>query len=81
MDLSKELDEFNLEVAKYRVKVGMSEDLVQLYADMEQLASRIRLAQGEWNSAELKCEKIKTDLVRIKEFFNQVISLNQHLIR
>lgn len=42
MELSKQLDNLNLEVAKYRAKKGMSLKLTQLYGRMGSLSSEIR---------------------------------------
>jgi len=40
-EAQKALDEFNLEVAKYRVNAGMSQGLVNLYASMGRLSNTL----------------------------------------
>lgn len=51
----KDLDKFNLEVAKFRVKYGMSAQLIHLYGAMGRLSKKlIELEQGASNIEAMK---------------------------
>lgn len=70
-EAQKNLDQFNLEVAQFRLRNGMSQELIHLYAEMGRLSTMLVELRNETLLVERQDDTVAQLFDRLKEAYSE----------